>query len=67
MGGKQEMAGKDKGQISALTNRMDKWTDRKHQSDWILGKGGDRISGSTGESCNPVKLPRALRTRFARP
>lgn len=46
---------------------MDRWTDKKHQSDWILGKGGDRICGSTGESCNPMKLPRALRTRFARP
>lgn len=29
--------------ISSLTNRMDKWTDKKHgQSGWILGKGRDR-------------------------
>lgn len=55
-------------QISTLTNRMDRGTDKKHgQSDWILGKGGDSVCGSTGELCNPMKLPRALRTRFARP
>lgn len=67
VGGKQEIASKDK-QISTMINRVDRWNDKQHgQSDWILGKGGDRICGSTGELCNPMKLPRALRTRFARP
>lgn len=65
-GGKQEMAGKDR-QTNFCTDQQKGQMDRQHQSDRILRKGGDRICGSTGELCNPMKLPRALRTRFAWP
>lgn len=47
--------------------QTDNRTDKKHiQSDGIREKGGDMISGSVGKLLNPIKLPRALRARFAR-
>lgn len=58
---KQEMAGKDK-----LSDWTDKWTNKKHiQSVFIKEEGGEGICGSSSELFNPIKLPRAVRMRFA--
>lgn len=51
------MAGKDKQTfLHRPTEQTGGPRKKKHQSECISRKGGDRICGSTGELCNPMKV-----------